>query len=167
MPLNNSPPPVPNVGESNSRFHAFSAATSRPTALANNLVLGGSNTVPDQYSPHRNSFNTISSFPNTEDNRSSSYVYKHHASVHRHMHSNTRGNRRHRNSNLLNGLINQSDKKFFWKTVGYTNCTEPCGGGQFLWLFLKGILYHNYQLLCIKKCQSGALCNNLTMTFMV
>lgn len=110
-----------------------SAATYRPTSYVNSPPLNG-NAV--------NAFNTISSFPKTPSSSISSptgqlplypgdsalsYTKPENQASHPYLHGH-HSRRRGHNLNKLPG----SDKKFYWKVIGYANCSEACGGGNYI-----------------------------------
>lgn len=91
-----------------------SAATYRPTSFVNGPQLNG------------NAFNTISSFPKPASTPSLQLYPGDSASQnHGHLH----GHHNRRRGHHLNKI--PTEKKFYWKVVGYTNCTEICGGGKY------------------------------------
>lgn len=97
-----------------------SAATYRPTSYINSPPLNGNSA---------NAFNTISPFPNTPTGSLLLYpgdsASDNQQSIHPHLHGHHHNRRRGQNLNKI-----PTDKKFYWKVIGYTNCSEVCGGGK-------------------------------------
>ncbi|OXA61246.1 thrombospondin type-1 domain-containing protein 4 isoform X2 [Folsomia candida] len=138
LPLGDTPiPPVPVLDPLATLVGTRhqSAATYRPTSYVNNNLLPNGNSA--------NAFNTISSFPKPSPSVGSSpnnngqqlllypgdsaspFSVAENQATHPHLHGHHHSRRRDHNLNKLP----RSDKKFYWKTIGYTNCTELCGGG--------------------------------------
>jgi hypothetical protein len=140
LPLSESPiPPVPILDSLASIGNRQqSAATYRPTSYVNNPLLNNGVGGNGQYV---NAFNTIPSFPKPPissvstptgpivfpGDSASAYSKPETQQNHPHLHGHQNRRRGH-SINKLGG--SSSDKKFFWKTVGYTNCSDVCGGGM-------------------------------------
>lgn len=151
LPLGDTPiPPVPGLLDplatlGTGSVRQQSAATYRPISYVNSPPLP----APSRPSS-ANAFNTISSFPKSPPsigstpNNGLSQLYPgdsaggpSYSSItadnqlashpHLHGHNNNHHGRRREPHNL--NKLPRSDKKFYWKIVGYSNCTEPCGGG--------------------------------------
>ena len=156
LPMNDAPiPAVPVIDEHGSgtgpaalTYHHHntnpriqSAATLRPSAFVplhkspneprTSLLVNSNNNNPS---------NTISSFPKPSPSGSggqtlfpdeSAYSTNlQPQSTHPHLHGHHGRRRGHNNhNNKLNSVVQNSEKRFYWKVTGYTNCTEPCGGG--------------------------------------
>ena len=110
------------------------AATYRPTSYVNhpNAPNGNSatafNTIPLFPRPSPSILSTPSEplYPGDSVDNTNGYSTVDNQ-VHTHLHGH---HGRRRGPHAHNLKAPPSDKKFYWKVVGYTNCSEPCGGGR-------------------------------------
>jgi len=140
LPMSDSPiPPVPILDPlSSAGSRQQSAATYRPTSYVNNPLVPPSNHGGN--GPYVNAYNTIPSFPKPPissvstptgpvvypGDSASAYSKPETQQSHPHLH----GHQSRRRGHSINKIGGGSEKKFYWKVVGYTNCSDICGGGK-------------------------------------